>query len=662
MKWRVCLIVSMLVISLGGLLGKPAGTSADFMAQGPYAPDGLRIPESIELLSDTAYYPGPDTPTDQPEGWFSPQTVKVIETYGAWSIGAATWKIETMFGPRWIHPNPWEIDIAPPERIMLTSDTPLYSKASERGGSVAALAPQEVEVVSAAKQWFYTNDPSSKTWIQVHTSWLGDLWAHIPVKQIGTIQEVNKLVYHNHVSGNPDLLATLQPEKSTIITYADAGETHIIKEFTTIYDRYFLVETDDGPLWTWQNGVPIVSTNETLNLTTELPLFQGPENKELAVVTGEKVSAFEKITEPLWYGRGPYDIWYATTWYHVTTSKGTGWINLLFGEPADAIKVHWKVSLRGDRELMRYPDVGYSSSVLVLRNQEVDVTAVWSLPTGATWLKVSSEGHTGWIPFQPWNQDRFWDLDTGTALQIESQYPQQLIISPDSEGHLTLNQDVDAGFVEDGVDVLKLKILTEQLGYKQSDVEGLSEAVRLSKGDYSFILHKGERYAEIYWKDTFTRKIILHSTPTLPDSDWYLDQPDVRQLFGVSPIPWYAGHALFEGAYKVELGELPSKLTGTTARLDAFLYETNNGWTQKNLKESLQPRLSLEEINALSSKDNASVITAAPATKQVTDDTVIPLYRLSASIPLTAGPHDLNIVLRVGERIVWKQPWHVVME
>ena len=451
-------MVAMLVATLVGLLGKPAGTSADFMAQGPYSPDGLRIPGSITLLSDTAYYPAQDTPDDQPEGWFSPQNVNVMETNGAWSIGAATWKIETMFGPRWVRPNPWEIDIAPPERIFLTLDTPLYSKMSERGGSVAALSPQEVKVVSAEKQWFYTNDSSRKAWIQIHTSWMGDLWAHIPINQIGTVQDVNKPVYYKGINGNKDLLAVLHPEQAAMES-ASTGETRIIKEYTTIYDRYFLVETDVGPLWTWQAGVTIVPSDETLGLTTEIPLFNGPANKEIAVLSGEKVTAFEKITQPLYYGRGPYDIWHFTTWYHVKTSKGTGWINLRYGEPADAVDVHWKVSIRGDRELMRYPDVHYTSSVLLLRNQDADVTAVWSLPNGATWLKVSAEGHTGWIPLESWNQDRFWDLDTGTELQIETQYPQQVIFRSDSQGNLKWNEDVDAGYIKDGVDVLKLKIL-----------------------------------------------------------------------------------------------------------------------------------------------------------------------------------------------------------
>ncbi|CAN7233540.1 hypothetical protein [Paenibacillus sp. LjRoot56] len=268
----------------------------------------------------------------------------------------------------------------------------------------------------------------------------------------------------------------------------------------------------------------------------------------------------------------------------------------------------------------------------------------------------------GWIPLQSWNQDRFWDLDTGTELQIETQYPQQVILKLDSQGALKWNEDVDAGFVKEGVDVLKLKVLAEQLGYEQAVVEGAREAVRFTKGDYGFVLHKGEQRADIYWKDILSKSVVLSSIPQQQEGEWYLEQTDVNLLFGLSPIPWYEGHAYYEGGYKVELGKLPEKLTGTTAKLNAFLYDTQVQWTQKNLKDAIQPRLSLEENNDLGGKDALSSITVAPVSKAVTADTVTPLYHLSTSRTLTSGPHDLNIVLRVGERIVWMQPWHVVME
>ncbi|GFZ75954.1 hypothetical protein GCM10008018_21660 [Paenibacillus marchantiophytorum] len=183
---------SMLVIATAMLIAGVSFTCgiprvhAEALLGGPYAPDGLRIPAEIELLSDTPYYASPPNRSDdKPEGVFAPQMVKVLKTEPSWSVSGTTWQIETMFGPRWIIPKPWDIDIAPPESVTLLEETPLYESQSEDGGSVATLSPQAVQVVGAEKQWFYTNDPKSKAWIQIHTTWLGDLWAHIPINRIG---------------------------------------------------------------------------------------------------------------------------------------------------------------------------------------------------------------------------------------------------------------------------------------------------------------------------------------------------------------------------------------------------------------------------------------------------------------------------------------------
>ncbi|WNR44155.1 SH3 domain-containing protein [Paenibacillus roseipurpureus] len=661
MTWRTRLIAAVIVATTVGLLAKPDGSSAEFMAQGPYVPDGIRIPGSIELLSDTAYYPAENTPLDEPEGWFAPQTVKVLATYGAWSIGEAAWKIETMFGPRWIHPKPWNIDIAPPKRLMLKEETPLYKRTNEKSGSVASLSPQEVDVVSAEKQWFYTNDPSSPAWIQIHTTWMGDLWAHIPVKDIGSVQSADKTVFYPYASGAKELNDLIHANYDQY-TSIERRSTHISQTYTTLYDRFFLIDTDKGPYWTRDAGVEILPADETLQLTTEIPLFSEPSDKEIAVISGEKVTVFEKITQPLWQGRGPYDMWHFSTWYHVKTSKGTGWINLLYGEPSDAVKVHWKMSIHGDRELMRYPGVNYASSVLLLRNQDVEATAAWTRPDGSIWLKVSHDEREGWVPFFIWSNDRLWDLDTGTALQIDAKYPQYLTLSPDQQGILRMNDEINAGYVKNGVDVLKLKTVTEQLGYAETAANGEASSVRYQRDDYAFVLHEGKPIADIYWKDVLQKSVTLSNSPHRQQDAWYLEQVDMRLLLGASPIPWSDNHTLYDRAYTFDLGELPSHLTGDRAQLSAFLYDYQLPWTQKNLKDTLLPQLTIEEGTSHSANPAASTIEIAPSGITVTADTVATLYHMSASLTLAPGPHDLSIVYRVGERIVWKQPWHVVVE
>lgn len=661
MTWRTRFIATLIVVTTVGLLSLPHNTSAESMKGGPYAPDGLRIPNSIQLLSDTAYYPAEDTPTNQPEGWFSPQLVKVLATYGAWSTGGVAWKIETMFGARWIHPKPWEIDIAPPKRIYLKDNTPLYRRASEKGGSIAALTPQEVEVVSAEKQWFYTNDPSSPAWIQIHTTWMGDLWAHIPVQDIGTIQSANKHVLYRYAYGVKDLDRIIHGNYEQNVS-VEQSITHTLQTYTTIYNRYFLIDSEKGPFWVNEAGLELIPTDEILDLTTERPLFSEPSNNELAVLSGEKVHAFEKITDPLWQGRGPYEVWHFSTWYHVETSKGIGWINLLYGEPNDAAKVNWKMSLHGLRNLLRYPDIYPALVAQPIDNREVDVSATWRAPNGSVWLKTEVDGFQGWIPYNNWDNDRFWDLDAGTVLQIEAQYPQFYDLKPDSTGNLHLNEETKAGYMKDGKDILQLKTLAETFAFTESVVNSELNTVRYTKDDYSFVLHEGKPSADIYWKDVLQKSVTLSITPYRQSGDWYLEQTDVRLLLGASIVPWSENHAFYTQAYNLDPGELPTHLTGGKAQLNAFLYDTQLQWSMKNLKNALNPQLSIEEKADHGALKSVSSIEITPSGTNVTDDTVPFFYRLSAECSLAPGPHDLYIVLRVGERILWKQPWHVVMD
>ncbi|KRF11122.1 hypothetical protein [Paenibacillus sp. Soil787] len=417
-------IFAITILAAGLGLGSLAHqTKAETIYGGSYAPEGIRFPATIELLAETPYYTAPNQPDDEPEGTFAPQEVNVLTVESSWSIGTAAWKIETMFGPRWIRPNPWEIDMEPPKHITLLEETPLYRSQSTKGEPAASLSAQEVEVVAAEKQWFYTNDPSSKAWIKVHTTWLGDLWAHIPVNQIGTVHKVQQKVHYYGLPANGDLSTAMGfGEQKQDWSDSKAGDYEIVREFTTIYDRAFEVQTEQGTTWTRDKGVTILSANETMEILREKPLIHvvwDGLKKEDAVIAGETVTVFEKIEERLWTGRGPYPIWYNSTWYHVRSSKGTGWINKSIGEPEGAIPVHWKVVVKDPKELQRYPETPFSSSSLLLRDQTVEVTEVWKSPNfGPVWLKAHVDGRSGWIPYWDSLQDTIWDEDTQTASQM----------------------------------------------------------------------------------------------------------------------------------------------------------------------------------------------------------------------------------------------------
>lgn len=651
------------IITAGLGLGSMAQqTKAETIYGGSYAPEGIRFPATIELLANTPYYADPNQPDDEPEGTFAPQKVNVLSTDSSWSIGAATWKIETIYGPRWIRPKPWEIDIEPPERITLLEETPLYRSQNTKGGPIASLSAQEVEVVKAEKQWFYTNDPNSQAWIQVHTTWLGDLWAHIPVKQIGTVHKVQRKAHYYNLPPNSDLGTAMGfGQQKLDWSKSKAGDYTISNEFTTIFDRAFEIQTDQGTTWTREKGVPILSANETIAIVRETPLVHDLWNgykKEDAVLKGETVTVFEKIVERLEKGRGPYSIWNNSTWYHVRSSKGTGWINKLFGEPESAIPVHWKVMVNDQKELYRYPEIPFSSSTLLLRDQTVEAAEAWTGPNGGLWLKVHVDGRTGWIPFWNYSQDKIWDEDTNTILHISRMNMNALGIAPAANGGLQLYSGQRIGYLEKGQSYLDVILLAEQLQYKVEKVQG-SDAITLSKGEYSIELQAGRGNALISWHGTKDKSVQLEEQPRHSRDSWYLHLKDVQALFGLSQV--FAGneYSLFEKIYTVRLGEFPTSAPKGRLELQAFV----DDWTSREDYKSGQMPLQMyiEENEDQGGESHVSK-TEGIVNNPDASDAPVTLFSLKASRPLTPGSHQVNVVVRIGERIIWKQSVEIAAE
>ncbi|KIL38632.1 hypothetical protein SD70_24995 [Gordoniibacillus kamchatkensis] len=669
MARKTMLLAAALVLSALSFGAYAAKTQASTSIYATDAPDGLRIPGTIELLADTPYYANADDPDNKPEGVFAPQTVKVLSTQGSWSRGFATWQIETQFGPRWIRPKPWEIDIDPPERITLLEETPLYKSRSERGGPVASLSPQEVQVTAAEKQWFYTNDPGSKAWIQVHTTWLGDLWAHIPVDRIGTVQKMAPRKAHfEGYEAFTDLGSALgkamPPDNDPAARKLLKGDYTIVAEFTTVYAGV-QVQTDSGPAWAESVGIPVLDTNETLTLSAETPLiddiWQRPFT-ELALLHGEKVTAFEKVTVTVWGGRWVNPLWNGSAWYHVRTSKGTGWVNPLYGEPASAEAVHWRAELKEQHELMRYPGVPFDTSTLLLRQQAVEATAVWDDPYGSKWLKVSADGRSGWIQLWSPSQDRLWDEDVaaGTALQISMNAPNGAGIVRSGGDELRLYNEEKIGYTENGTDYLEALKLAKQLQFKTETVS-YADAVMFRQGDYAFMLENGFKNAIIYWHGTVQKSVTLTEHPRRTEAGWYLNLSDARALFGLTQtVSSSSLYGLYAKDYKVEPGKLPAAVKNGRLEVQAFLYDQISPAERSGGR--MPVLLSLEENG---DHGGDSLVAKEEPVFSGTDrgpDAMPSLFRLTASRELSRGTHQVDLVLRVGERIVWKQTISVSAE
>jgi hypothetical protein len=641
---------------------------AEPMYAGPYEPMGIRIPAAIELLKNTPYYSDPKLLDENPEGVFAPQTVRVLRTQAAWSTGTVIWEIETMFGPRWIHPNAWDIDIAPPERITLLEETPLFRTQSERGGPVASLSPQEVQVVGAQKQWFYTNDPSSKAWIQIHTTWMGDLWAHIPVNRIGTHEKVERKAHFNWLFTGVELGSAMGIPATNDVEQAQqesiVGVFNIVGKFTTIYDSAFQVQVENETTWSRESGIELLDTNERLELKSEKPIisdiWESPF-KEIGMQQAGKVTVFEKVTESLW-GGGRYigirPLWFGSTWYHVRTPEGTGWINKLYGEPESAVPVRWLVDLSEQKELQRYPSVPFASSIVLPQNQRVEATAAWDDPSGQKWLKVNIDGRTGWIPFYSGALDRLWNENGGTALQIRGNGSNGLTIETSETGELQLLDGQRIGLKEDGKDYLDAIQLAEQLQFKVEKVS-YADAVSFSQGEYSFILENGHKVALIYWQGELQRSYAMKEHPRVIGDSWNLELDDVKELFGLSRSGSNPTYYLHEDDYSIALGTLPTKVTNGRLELQAFLYDWQSSQEQT---EWMPLKLTLEMNSDRGGEDSVSQTEAIISNTAQGENAFISLFNVSASRSLNSGSHQVDMVLRVGERIVWKQTMNVVVE
>ncbi|WP_135547866.1 hypothetical protein [Paenibacillus cymbidii] len=658
-KWTLAAVaLGTAIVCCGAFATKAA---AEPLYVGNYEPDGLRFPATIELLANTPYYASPDQPADEPEGAFAPQTVRVIRTQSSWSIGQATWEIETMFGPRWIRPKPWEIDIAPPSAITLLEETPLYRRADESGGPVAALAPQEVKVTGAEKQWFYTNDPNRPAWIQIHTTWMGDLWAHIPVNKIGTEQPLERKA-HYYWLPDEGSLASAMGVASPAQDMLPGGDFAVAREYTTIYGRAYQVQTASGPTWTQDRGFPLLPVDETIELQSETPLLADiwdSARKETAVLKGGKATVFEKVEGPLSAGfyRGIPPVWYNGPWYHVRTPQGTGWINPLYGEPSAARPVHWRVDLAYERALQRYPDVPFAQSGAepTIGNRTVEATAAWADPGEARiWLKATVDGTTGWFAVWTGGGDRIWDEDAGTALQIMQAEMYNAGMERTADGKETLFDGTAIGYRDSDGLFLDSILLASILRFKSERLPYV-EAVEISQNDYSFVLQAGTREAHLYWHGTMVGTKQLRQLPRHDDAAWYMDKEDARELFGLAQYANASYTDLVAAQYRVELGALPTVAKGGKLVLNAFVYEAVNrtAWAQSRLPL----RLSLEENG-----DGGAAFAEQLALPANDATGALTLMRLHAERTLAPGPHQIDATLRVGERIVWRQTFHVTAE
>ncbi|MGF7034504.1 hypothetical protein J2T17_005455 [Paenibacillus mucilaginosus] len=377
------------------LMGGRAALSAYEAEPQILPPNGLRIPAAVELLKPTPFYDAADL-TSKPLGTLSPQQVDIVGAEATWSSGRSWYKIHTWLGDKWISPEPWTVQIAPPKTILLTGDTPLYPKRTASAVPTASLSAQEVEVVGAEKQWHYMDShPYEETWLQIRTSWLGDQWIKVPLADIGTVQPVDRKWYY------PGVQAFIRPKPHRFPDIIENRTLHVTGEFTTIFDMAYRIDNGKGQEeWVLQKGYGIQETAERMVLRRSVLLLERLGGMSGVRLEPQAVQVFEKIDT-----NGPERPEYTGStgvWYHVRSDQGEGWINEKYGDPENIQSARGKLKIgAGGTALYRFPNPDLLLNVDRLGAQTFSPAGYWDDGEGRRWYQADTYAGKVWILFRP---------------------------------------------------------------------------------------------------------------------------------------------------------------------------------------------------------------------------------------------------------------------
>ncbi|PUA36698.1 hypothetical protein C8Z91_25325 [Paenibacillus elgii] len=617
--------------------------------------DAVRIPRTLSLLQDTPYYVIPNALVNKAEGAFSPQTVEVIEAETRWAEMPNWWKIRTTFGDRWIKTEPGNIDVPPPSKITLMENTPIYAKSGTQLQPSAVLSPQQVEVVGAEKQWFYSpkHDENELKWLKIRTSWLGDQWIRLPLKQIGSYYSHTKKKYYGtaEFSSVPlwnhsvDSSASRRQIRDQIFT--ETGE------FQTPLGSFYQVETPDGTSWTHYPGEFVAEANETITRRQSAPLYPSPSpySGKPNVAAPQSLTVFEKIeATPVRSSEG--------TWYHVRANEGKGWFNPKYADPEDAKPDNTEIDLQSDKTwLYQYPDSTQLLNYGVLGPQKIHTSSAWTAPNGVRWFQIPTFLGNAWINLNP-TRDRLQLPGREQDMQISGEISHKGAIYK-TDNTLTFG-DKKVGYERDSELFFHSGVVAKMYQYTVSGPDQENVWTFAHPSGYSFRIKTGEKKAVISWKSEPRRSVILSAAPVASTDQ---EAPDLRidemrTLLGASTevMPNHSSVYLSSAEYTLGAFNPPTEVKGNLLQLSALCYDA--GSPQPN---EVGNRLKIYVYDRSSDALSDSYASAAVASEELlfSFDMYRALYDLSLKKPLQPGVNRLTAVFKVGERIIFEQDFDV---
>ncbi|NRF94104.1 hypothetical protein HQN89_24590 [Paenibacillus frigoriresistens] len=279
------------------------------------------LPPVITLFEQTPLYSTPDDSLN-PIVELSPQDVVTTDVEQAWYAkqrGDKVWiRIKTTWaGDLWMHLDSDKIGVIKPidTNIALLWSAALYTQPSLSTMTDAVLAPQTVH----ANAIFESPVSYLANSYRIETSWLGDMWIVSNPHILTDMEVINQdmdlqtdtLYMEDYDTANrlqrPSDAKLIPPQKVFALEKTQYGTYH--------------VQSQDGDTF-WINpdyAQPFGAekTNESLDLKVEtiLHLFPTMPFPTFGVLTPQKVTAFEKWTDPQ-----------GKRWYHIHTWAGDMWV------------------------------------------------------------------------------------------------------------------------------------------------------------------------------------------------------------------------------------------------------------------------------------------------------------------------------------------------
>lgn len=639
---RILIAAITIVILLSGLNGSVTFAEVN-VGTYVYPPDTLRIPGMISLSAKTPYYANPSSSELQPLGMFQQQDeVKVLAGAYGWSRGKSWWKVDSPDGPVWINPDPWNVDVPPPERLVLFEDTPIYAIKDDSTNPTTILTAQEVQVTGADKMWFYTNDPNEKHWIRIKTETFGEQWVHLPVKRIGYIKPVDYYAYYLNQTllNDPNYEGPLASRAGPMFTSLFNQTVHVTGEYVTVYNTHYQVETDQGLKYVLEKGRNVVRTNERITLKSDTPFFTSPEMQTfwMTVLHPQTLDVFEKFED--------------STIYHVHTDLFDGWINTDYSEPTDLTKPDYSIELNGSHELYRFPNSSFRMGASI-DHRKVQPTGYWKDAEGTEWYLLETKIGKAWFKLN-YAKDRIHPNDGTPAVQVT--FKETILDTVNVKGNDLLVSGTTIGYMKDESPYLSLEYLTKRFGYEQMPGDQSNIMIRSKNAPtgYSFRLNLQNGEITTYWNNEEKEQFILQGAPVNIEGNTWLNGDDAQQIFGLSIDWWSNGRQnfyLFSDEYLVDLPTLPPAVTSQSLSMTASRFQRPVGPNDAKPKELLQLNVrnhsGSQEINWSFKETDLGKRSSYNFVQQ------------SGTIPLLQGTNSITVEVKIGARILARQDMKV---